>query len=203
MKNGSPPFIEGSIEVVLFPGDCPEELFVDFPVSGIDATVTDHFEMFFRDMADETPDEFQDRHGLFHIGIIFMAVVVESDAVPIIVINAGSGDDRPSKVTADILRHRFRITFVWFCIDIETILVVFIAGSFYLFKGRTEPALHFIKEGGAESIPEKSIVEVPYSTPVSVITVTPFGDQTMDVGVPLQVPSKSVEDHDITGREVL
>ena len=81
--------------------------------------------------------------------------------------------------------------------------MVFIAGSFYLFKGRTEPALHFIKEGGAESIPEKSIVEVPYSTPVSVITVTPFGDQTMDVGVPLQVPSKSVEDHDITWREVL
>ena len=78
MKNGSPPFIEGSIEVVLFPGDCPEELFVDFPVSGIDATVTDHFEMFFRDMADETPDEFQDRHGLFHIGIIFMAVVYKN-----------------------------------------------------------------------------------------------------------------------------
>ena len=201
MKDGSPPLVERGVKPVLFPGYSPEEFLVYGPVPGIDASVTDHFEMFFRDMADEA--EFQYRNGLFHIDIIFMAVVVESDSVPVIAINAGSGDDRSSKVTADILRHRFRITFVGFCIDIETILVVFIAGSFYLFKGRTEPALHFIKEGGAESIPEKSIVEVPYSTPVSVITVTPFGDQTMDVGVPLQVPSKSVEDHDITWREVL
>ena len=203
MKDGSPPLVERGVKPVLFPGYSPEEFLVYGPVPGIDASVTDHFEMFFRDMADEAIDEFQYRNGLFHIDIIFMAVVVESDSVPVIAINAGSSDDRSSKVTADILRHRFRITFVGFCIDIETILVVFIAGSFYLFKGRTEPALHFIKEGCAESIPEKSIVEVPYSTPVSVITVTPFGDQTMDVGVPLQVPSKSVEDHDITWREVL
>ena len=104
---------------MLFPGDSPEEFFVYRTMPGIDASVTDHFEMFFRDVADEAADEFQSRYGLFHIGIIFMAVVMESDPVPVIVINTGSGDDRPSEVTADILRHRFRITFVGFCIDIE------------------------------------------------------------------------------------
>ena len=203
MKDGSPPFIEGSVEAVLFPGYSPEELFVYGTVPGINAPVTDHFEMFFRDMADETFYELQDRYGLFHIGIIFMAVVMESDVFSVIVINAGSGDDRPAEITADILCHRFRVTFVGFCIDIETMFVVPVAGSFYLFKRGAEPAFHFIKESGTEGIPEVIIIEVPYSAPVTIIAVAAFGDQTMDVWIPFEVPAKSVEDHDVTGCEVL
>ena len=94
MKNSSPLFIEGSVEPVFFPGNRPEEFFVYRPMPGIDASVTDHFEMLFRDVADETLDEFQGRYGLFHIDIIFMAVVMESDFVPIIIIDTRSGDDR-------------------------------------------------------------------------------------------------------------
>lgn len=174
MKDGSPPFVEGSVEVVFFPGDSPEELFVYGTMSGIDATVTDHLEVFFRDMADEAFYEFQDRYGLFHIGIILMAVVVESDHIPIVFINAGSSDDRPSQVTADIFCHFFGIAFVGFSVDIEAVLMVIIAGCLHLFKGRREPAFHFIQKGCTEGIPEIIIVEVLNCAPMTVITIAAF-----------------------------
>ena len=73
---------------MFFPGDGPEKFFVDGPVSGIDASVTDHLKVLFGDMTDKTFDEIQSRQGFFDIGLIFMAVVMESDVIPIIFINA-------------------------------------------------------------------------------------------------------------------
>lgn len=59
----------------------------------------------------------------FHIGIIFVPVIMESDKVAIVFINPGSGNHGSSEITPDIVYHGFGITFVWLCIDIETVLV--------------------------------------------------------------------------------
>lgn len=43
------------------------------------------------------------------------------------------------------------------------------------------------------------IVEVFEASPFTIITKSAFGDQTVNVGVPLQIPAKSVQDADETG----
>ena len=67
MENGCAPFVESAVERMLFAGYRPDKLFVDFPMSGIDAAITDHFEMFFRDMANQPVDELKGRDGLLNI----------------------------------------------------------------------------------------------------------------------------------------
>ena len=71
----------------------------------IEAAITDHFKVFFRDVPDQTSDEIHSRKCFFNIGIILMTVVMESNVFTIVVINAGYRDDRPSKVTANIEDH--------------------------------------------------------------------------------------------------
>ena len=118
----------------------------------IDAVVTYLFEMIFRDMLDETSDEIKNGDSFHHQSAILMPVVVKSDHVTIIFINAGSGDNRPAKVAPDVFGHNLRATLVGSGMDIETIFVVPIDGSFHLFEVRAELDLEFIEEGGLKSI---------------------------------------------------
>ena len=39
-------------------------------------------------------------------------------------------------------------------------------------------------------------------SPEAVITVSPLGNETMDVGIPFQVPAKGMKNHDKAGSEV-
>ncbi len=63
------------------------QLFVNVTVPGIKTAVPDHLVMLFRDMLDEALYEFHHRNGLFHVLVIFMAVVVESDKILLILID--------------------------------------------------------------------------------------------------------------------
>lgn len=72
---------------MFFTGDGPVQLFVNVTVPGIKTAVSDHLVMLFRDMLDEALYEFHNRNGFFHIFVIFMAVVVESDKILLIFIN--------------------------------------------------------------------------------------------------------------------
>ncbi len=66
------------------------EFFVNLPVLCINAAITDHFVILFRDMAEEAFNEFHDRKCFFHIGIIFVPVLKERDKVAIVLVNPGS-----------------------------------------------------------------------------------------------------------------
>ena len=122
-------------------------------MSGIDAIVTDHFEMFFRDMPDETFDEIHDRQSFLHILVVFMAVIVESDGIPVIPVNSGSGNYRPAKVAADILNDLTGIALIRHSSDIEPIVVVCIDAGFYFFKRIPQPFVQFVEESGLKGIP--------------------------------------------------
>lgn len=65
----------------------------------------------------------------------------------------------------------FWVTLLGSGVDIEAVLMVFITGSFHLFKRRTEMSLQFIKESGTEGIAEKSVIEMFYIAPVGIVTV--------------------------------
>ena len=127
-----------------------------------------------------------------------MTVIVERDRITVIVIDPGSSDDRPAKITANIPGDYFWVTEIRFRIDIETMLMFAVTFGFDFFKRRAQ----FIEESGAESTAEIVIVKVPDMTPGAVITVTAFGEEAVDMGIPFEIPAKSVEDHDISGSEI-
>lgn len=129
-------------------------------------------------------------------------MIVESDRITVIVINPGSSDDRPAKITTNILSDYFGVTEIRFSIDIETMFMFAVTSCFYFFKRRPDPDFQFIEESGAESTAEIVIVKVPDMTPGAVITVTAFGEEAVDMGIPFEIPAKSVEDHDISGSEI-
>lgn len=194
--------VKTSVNVVFFTGDGSVELLVNRQVSGVNAAITNHFVMLFGDMADEAFDKFHDRNGFFDISIIFVPVVMEGNKVTVVFINPGSGDHGTPQITSDVFYHGFRVAFVWFGIDIETVFVFLVTAGFYLFKGRSDFGFHFIQEGSAEGITEEGIVKVVDIPPKTIITVTTLRNKAVDVWVPFQVPAKGVKDHDETGSKV-
>ena len=77
---------------------------------------------------------------------------MEGDKITVVFINTGSGDNRPSKITTDVLSDDFGVAFIGLCIDIEPIFVVFIAVSLDLFERRTDFSFHFVQKSSAEGI---------------------------------------------------
>ena len=131
-----------------------------------------------------------------------MTVIVESNGISVIPVNPGSGNYWPAKIAADIFSHYFRIAKVGFGIDIEALFVLAVAFRFYMFKGRTYFVFQFIEESRAESIAEIVVVKVFYMAPEAVITVAAFGKKTVNVGIPFEITTKSMKDHDIPGSKV-
>lgn len=129
-------------------------------------------------------------------------MIVESDRITVIVIDPGSSDDRPAKITTNILSDYFGVTENRFSIDIESMFMFAVTSCFYFFKRRPDSDFQFIEESGAESTAEIVIVKVPDMTPGAVITETAFGEEAVDMGIPFEIPAKSVEDHDISGSEI-
>lgn len=73
------------------------EFFINLSVSGIDAAITDHLVILFRDVPDEPLYELHDRDSFFHIFVILMTAVMESDKITVIEVNSGSDDNRAAR----------------------------------------------------------------------------------------------------------
>ena len=99
------------------------EFFINGTMSGIKAAITDHLEMFFRDVPDKAFDKIHDRNGFLNVLIIFVTIVMERDKITGIRIDPGSGNDRPSKVSADVFNGDIRSAKIWFCTDIKAVSV--------------------------------------------------------------------------------
>lgn len=122
-------------------------------MTGIDAAIAEHFEVLFRDMADQAFDEIDSWNRFLDILVILVPVIVKSNRLSVIAVNPGGGDGRAAEVTADIFYNGLRITFVGFGINIKTVFVVGITGSFDFFKRGADSCFHCIKKSSAESIP--------------------------------------------------
>ena len=201
-EDGSPPLSKTAVDLKFFFGNDTVQFRINLTVPCIQPAIADHFKMFFRDVADETFYEIHDRQSFLHILVIFMAVIMESNGISIIPINPGCGYDGSAKITTNIFRNDFRVAEIGLGIDIETMFVLAVAFGFYFFKGRSYFAFHFIEESRAESIAEIVVVKVFYMTPETVITVTAFGKETVDVGIPFEIPAKSMEDHDVARSKI-
>ena len=143
-KHAVTPSVEGQKNRMFFLWDGTPELFVRAAVACVDAIITNHLEIRFGDVSNKSFHEIQYGKGFINKFVVFVSVVVESNRITIVFVNAGSGNNRSSEVSADVFSDNGRIAEVWFCIDIEAILLITVNRSFDFFEGVTNPCLHFI-----------------------------------------------------------
>lgn len=159
---------------MLFQRNSAAEFFIRAVVACIDAVIPNHFEIGFRDVSDKSFHEIQYGNGFINKLVVFMPVVVEGDRITVIFINTGSGDNRASKVSADVFGDNGRIAEVGFSIDIKPVLLLPVNRGFDFFEGITNSGMHFVKENGLKRFPKKLVVEVFKRTPTTGITNAAF-----------------------------
>ena len=105
---GDAPSVKTPVDLVFAVVDCPIKLRINLAMTGIKSSVSDHFVMLFRDMADESLYEIDCRYCLNDIFIIFVPVIVKRDVFTVIAVDSGSRDDGTSKISADVFNNCFR-----------------------------------------------------------------------------------------------
>ena len=152
----------------------------------IKSIITGHFKMFFRYVLYKQGNKVHYRNGFFHIGVVFVFVVMKGYVFAIIGINARGGNDRSSEISANIFHNHGRLAFVRFCINVKTVPVITVNGSFHFFERRTNTPLQFIEKSGLKSFAKIGIVKVFNNSPKAVIGEATFCKETMDVRIPFK-----------------
>ena len=83
------------------------EFGVHLTVSRIQAAISNHFKVFFGNVTDQAFNEIHDRESLFHICIVFVAIIVVGNGISIIVVNSGCGYDGSAKIASNIVSNDF------------------------------------------------------------------------------------------------
>lgn len=157
-------------------GNSSADTGIGMAMSSIDAVITDHLKVFFRDVSDESFDKVHSRNGLMNKEIIFVSVVVEGNSISNLVIgvDARSGNNGTAKIAADVVEDRGRIAFVALSVNVETVFGIAINGSFESFEFRRKLLLKQIEEDGLEGMAEEGIVEVRNGAPESELVDSAF-----------------------------
>ena len=100
--------------------------------------------MLFRDMLDQTGNEFHYRDGFHNKFVVLMPVVMKGNIFPIVFIDAGSGNDGSAKISADVFGNSLGIAFIGLGKNIKAIFVIVITFGFDLFEGGIQFMLHKI-----------------------------------------------------------
>lgn len=131
-----------------------------------------------------------------------MLIVVEGHIFTIIGINAGGCNNRASEITADVFYHGVSVAEIRFGIDIETVFVLFVNGSFSFFERRTDMLFQFIQKSSLESFAKIGVVKVLNDSPEAIIGEAALSKKTMDMWIPFQRSAEGMQDTDETGDKV-
>ena len=123
---------------------------------------------------------------------------MKSNKISIIVINSGTGNERPPKVTTDVFNCDIRSAKVWLGSNIKAIFMLFINGIFDFVERRPESFGKLSEEDFTESITKKVIVKVLNRSPGSKVAGTAFRNKGVDMRIPFKIPAKGMKDADET-----
>jgi len=129
-------------------------------------------------------NEIQNRKGFLDIGIILVSIVMEGDIIPIIGIDARSGNHRAPEIAADIFHNGIGVAYIGLGINIKSILVLGIDEGLCFFEGRADALLHFTQQGGLESLAQISVIKIGHGSPKAIIREAAFRQEAMDMRVP-------------------
>ena len=130
-------------------------------------------------------DEVQSRDGFSNCFVVFVSGVMKGYIFAIISINAGSRNNRSAEIAGDVVDGDIRSAKIWFCPDIKTIGVFCVHLIFNFQKRWTDTGSEALKKDFAKGIAEKVIIKVLDRAPGSEVASTTFGNECMDMGIPL------------------
>ena len=110
------------------------KFFVNFAMPGIETAIAEHFEVLFRDMANQPFDEINSREGFFYVFIILMTIVMEGNGMSIVVIDSGSRNNGTSKITTDVFHNSGRVAKIWLRINIKPLFMFTVTKGFDFFE---------------------------------------------------------------------
>lgn len=203
-KDSKTPTRERTESPLFFQRNGPTNPGVGLTVTSVEAVISNHLEMFFGDVADQSFDKVHGRNGFGYKTVIFVPVVMERDGISNLVvgIDSGSSNDGTTKITTDIFEDGRRTALATFSINIETVFGVTVNGGFYPFKFGRKLFLEQIQEDGLESFTQEGVVEVRDRAPETKLIDTAFGNKTVDMWIPFKVTAKGMQNTDETGDEM-
>lgn len=170
--------------------------------TGIETVIANHFEMLVRDMNNEPLYEVKDRNFFNNEAVVAMPVVMESNRRTIVRINTRSGNNRTPQISGDVLCDDGRITVSRFSVNIETLGMLIVHFSAGCFERRPQFGAKKFEQSGAERIPKEFIIEMSNTPPEKRFANSPFGNEDMNVRIPLKRTAEGVKDTNKTGDEV-
>ena len=131
-----------------------------------------------------------------------MSVVMEGDIVAVIMVNAFGGYDGSAKIAPNISDDIRGFASVVFGINVKTVNMISVDIGFDSLERRSDFRLQFIEQGGTKGISQISVIKMCYPAPNRKTAGSAFGEKTVNVRIPFQVTTKSMENTDETGSEV-
>ena len=141
-----PPGCKRTISISFFRRNRSTDPLVGVSVSGIDAIIANHFEVFFRDMSHKAFSEFYGRNGFINKFVIFVTVVMEGNSTidSIIIVDTGCSNDRTAKITPNVAQYLTILALMRFHINIEPFAGRIINLCFNFFECSRQSGLHEI-----------------------------------------------------------
>lgn len=151
-KDSKTPTGERTESPLFFQRDGSANTGVGLTVTSIEPVVSNHLEMFFGDVTDQSFDEIHGRNGFVDKTVILVSVVMEGDGISnfVIGINTGSSNDGATKISADVFENSGRTAFGAFGVDIETVFCVAVNSCFETFEIRRKPFLKQLQKDSLE-----------------------------------------------------
>lgn len=125
-------------ELAFFWGNTAAEYLFLSVMFGIKTIITKHFVMLLWDMNNKSLDKIKSRDAFSNKVIVLMSGIVEGHRLPIIRVDTGRGDNRPSKITADIFNGNIGGAKIRFSPNIKAILLIVVDSIFYFFERRAK-----------------------------------------------------------------
>lgn len=168
----------------------------------IDAIVANHFEMLVRDMDNEALNEFNGGNGFGNEFVILMPVVMKSNMRARVRIDTGSSNNGPAQIASNILGNDRRIAVVGFGINVESLAMILVDVRFDIFERITELIMETIKQSGTERFAQESKVEVFNTFPRCDASDSDFGNENVNMRIPLKAAPKGMKNTDKAGSKM-
>ncbi len=168
----------------------------------IETIIANHFEMLVRDMNDKTLNELKNGNFLHDETIIIMPVVVKSNRRTIVRINTRGGNNGSTKISRDVLSDDRRIAVAVLGVNIEAfgmLIIHLCAGSL---KRWAEFGTKEFEQGSTKRVAKEFKIEMDNSPPEERIAHSPFGNEGMNMRIPLKRTSEGMKDTNKSGNEM-
>ena len=159
--------------------------------------------MLVRDMNNETFDKINSGNGLDDEFVIFVPVEMESNMRTGVGIDAGGSNDRSAEIASNVLGNDRGVTVVGLGVDVETFTMITINSRLDGFERRADGRMEPIKQSSTKGFTQKGIVKMLNTLPGRNTPNGDFGDEDMNVRVPLKAAAEGMKNADETGSKML